>query len=216
MNETPHTPAGSAFTGLIIETFRLNGELLAAGDELCADLGLTSARWQVMGAIDEGPLPVAHIARNMGLTRQAVQRVADELAREGFIAFAENPHHRLAKLAGLTANGRASLDEVNRRQAVWANRIAEGLDPAAIEAAASLAETLRHRLVPDAHDRLDSGGRRPPHSVSLPEGREDPITGAAGNSRVPSPLGEKDRMRGDSAKQPRGLPIASSDPESKE
>ena len=69
MNETPHTPAGSAFTGLIIETFRLNGELLAAGDELCADLGLTSARWQVMGAIDEGPLPVAHIARNMGLTR---------------------------------------------------------------------------------------------------------------------------------------------------
>ena len=143
MNETPHTPAGSAFTGLIIETFRLNGELLAAGDELCADLGLTSARWQVMGAIDEGPLPVAHIARNMGLTRQAVQRVADELAREGFIAFADNPHHRRAKLAGLTAKGRASLDEVNRRQAVWANRIAEGLDPAAIEAAASLAETLR-------------------------------------------------------------------------
>ena len=192
MNETPHTPAGSAFTGLIIETFRLNGELLAAGDELCADLGLTSARWQVMGAIDEGSLPVAHIARNMGLTRQAVQRVADELAREGFIAFADNPHHRRAKLAGLTAKGRASLDEVNRRQAVWANRIAEGLDPAAIEAAASLAETLRRRLMPDPHRRPASGGKVPPHPVLLPEGRRDVQTSRNENSRRPlSPWGER-------------------------
>ncbi|MGO9485910.1 MAG: MarR family winged helix-turn-helix transcriptional regulator [Rhodomicrobium sp.] len=146
MNEASHSPAGSAFTKLIIETFRLNGALLAAGDKLCADLGLTSARWQVMGAIGDGPLPVAHIARNMGLTRQAVQRVADELAREGLIAFADNPHHRRAKLAGLTAKGRSSLDEVSRRQAAWANRIVEGLGPASIDAAAALAETLRHRL----------------------------------------------------------------------
>ncbi len=40
-------------------------------------------------------------------------------------------------------------------------------------------------------------GEVPPHSVSLPEGREDPGILAADNSRVPSPLGEKDRMRGD-------------------
>ncbi len=146
MNDTAHSLAGSAFTKLILETFRLNGELLAAGDALCADLGLTSARWQVMGAIDEGALPVAHIARNMGLTRQAVQRIADELAREGFMSFTENPHHRRAKLAGLTLKGRSSLDEVSRRQAAWANRVAEGLDPASINAAAGLAETLRRRL----------------------------------------------------------------------
>lgn len=146
MNETQHSAAGSAFTKLIIETFRFNGELLAAGDDLCRDLGLTSARWQVMGAIDDGPLPVAHIARNMGLTRQAVQRIADELAREGFLSFTDNPHHRRAKLAGLTAKGRASLDEISRRQAEWANRVAEGLDPTSIAAAAELAATLRLRL----------------------------------------------------------------------
>ena len=51
---------------------------------------------------------------------------------------------------------------------------------------------------------------RPPHSVSLPKGREDARTSAADNSSVPSPLAagaelerqarpsrEKDRMRGD-------------------
>ncbi len=48
------------------------GDLLAAGDALVGDLGLTSARVQVLApiALSPVPLPVAHIARNMGLTRQ--------------------------------------------------------------------------------------------------------------------------------------------------
>jgi hypothetical protein len=60
---------------LIIEIFRINGRLLAAGDRLVADLGLTSARWQVIGAIAIAgqPQTVPAIARTMGLTRQAVQ-----------------------------------------------------------------------------------------------------------------------------------------------
>jgi len=77
------TPSGEAFTRLILEAFRFNGCLLAAGDRLTQDLGLTSARWQVLGAIDEGPLPVAQISRNMGLSRQAVQRSPTNLPLAG-------------------------------------------------------------------------------------------------------------------------------------
>jgi hypothetical protein len=60
-----------AVSDLSVEVFRLNGELLAAGDALVAELGLTSARWQVLGAIalSPAPLPIAHVARNMGLRR---------------------------------------------------------------------------------------------------------------------------------------------------
>src|SRR5580692_5638576 len=99
-----------ALTQLIIETFRLNGRLLAAGDALVADLGLSSARWQVIGAVGlaAAPLPVAQIARNMGLTRQAVQRVVNDLGRMGLVRHAPNPHHRRAKLVLLTAAGRAA------------------------------------------------------------------------------------------------------------
>ena len=48
-----------------------------AGDALVAGTGLTSARWQVVGAIalQQGRAPVAHIANAMGLTRQS--RAAD-------------------------------------------------------------------------------------------------------------------------------------------
>jgi hypothetical protein len=33
-------------TDLVIEIFRLNGLLIASGDALVAETGLTSARWQ--------------------------------------------------------------------------------------------------------------------------------------------------------------------------
>src|SRR5437867_1990266 len=88
-DNTPHchTPAGEAVTDLILETFRLNGQLLSSGDQLTRDLSLSSARWQVMGTVGiaNTPLPVAQIARNMGLTRQSVQRIADVLAEEGLV-----------------------------------------------------------------------------------------------------------------------------------
>ena len=143
------TPSGEAFTRLILEVFRFNGCLLAAGDRLTRDLGLTSARWQVLGAIDEGPLPVAQISRNMGLSRQAVQRVADELAAGGFVSFAKNPNHRRAKLAGLTQRGRQALDEITRRQVAWANRITAGVDASMVEAAANVLLALRSGIEAD-------------------------------------------------------------------
>jgi DNA-binding MarR family transcriptional regulator len=141
-----HTPAGQAVTELILATFRLNGRLLAAGDQLTRDLGLSSARWQVMGALADGPLPAAQIARNMGLTRQSVQRTVDVLAEEQLVTFAENPYHQRAKLVRLTERGVKLLEEVTRRQATWANQLAKGLYSHDFSAAARLMETVRQRL----------------------------------------------------------------------
>ena len=45
------TSKGDATTRVILATFRLNGLLLDAGDRLGAAEGITSARWQVLGAI---------------------------------------------------------------------------------------------------------------------------------------------------------------------
>jgi DNA-binding MarR family transcriptional regulator len=74
---------GSAFTELILDVFRLNGLLLEAGDRLTHPVGLSSARWQVLGVVEHQPTPVAHVARIMGLTRQSVQQTADALASDG-------------------------------------------------------------------------------------------------------------------------------------
>ncbi len=135
-------------TELILETFRLNGRLLAAGDALVRDLGLTSARWQVLGAVAMSPvpLPVSHIARNMGLSRQNVQRLANELEAQRIVRFAPNPHHRRAKLVLLTEQGRALYEAASARQKPWAGALADGLPAETIEAAAELLRTVRCRL----------------------------------------------------------------------
>ncbi len=144
--QSQRTPAAEAVTQLILATFRLNGRLLGAGDQLTRDLGLSSARWQVLGALREGPLPVAQIARTMGLTRQGVQRVVDVLAGQGVLTFAENPYHLRAKLVCLTEHGTHLLQEVSQRQVRWVNRLAQDLAPDEVQAAVHLLDTLTQRL----------------------------------------------------------------------
>jgi hypothetical protein len=50
MPRTP-TPPGQALTAMMREVCRLHGLWLTAGDRLTHSLGLSSARWQVLGAL---------------------------------------------------------------------------------------------------------------------------------------------------------------------
>ena len=138
----------AVITDLVLETFRLNGRLLASGDALVADLGLTSARWQVIGAMALSPVPlsVAQIARNMGLTRQAVQRLANEMEADGLMRFAPNPHHQRAKLVLLTAAGKSAFAAAMKRQGAWASDLGAGLDPRKVAAAVATLRSVRQRL----------------------------------------------------------------------
>jgi DNA-binding MarR family transcriptional regulator len=138
----------SHLTDLILETFRLNGELLIAGDALVADLDLTSARWQVLGTVAMSPtsLPVAHIARNMGLSRQAVQRIVNELVDRKLLQFASNPHHQRAKLVLLTAKGKVTFEASMTRQRPWAEELASGISERDIVLALSVLRSLRTKL----------------------------------------------------------------------
>jgi DNA-binding MarR family transcriptional regulator len=117
--------ANNALGEFIVELFRLNGLLLAEGDRLTQDLGLSSARWQVIGALELAgrPLPVAQIARNMGLARQSVQRITNELEAEGIVAFDDNPDHLRAKLVVLTPKGHQAYRAAMKRQSVWSNDV---------------------------------------------------------------------------------------------
>lgn len=151
MSANKRNPSEDTLTTLIIEVFRLNGCLLEAGDGLVGDIGLSSARWQVLGAVSAAatPLPVAHLARNMGLTRQAVQRIANELERDGLVRFAPNPHHERAKLVLLTEAGTRTFATAMRRQAPWVTRLGKGLKPTELETTLRVVANLRRRLEDD-------------------------------------------------------------------
>src|ERR671923_387801 len=136
------TPAGDAFSELWVRVFLLNGLFAAAGDALARPAGQTSARWQVLAAIEDRPATVAQIARVLRLTRQSVQRVADLLAADRLASYEDNPSHRRAKLLGLTDEGREVLSAIQDRQRAWADSLGAEVGEAELRGASAVLERV--------------------------------------------------------------------------
>ncbi|HLL35848.1 MAG TPA: MarR family transcriptional regulator [Streptomyces sp.] len=134
------------FSRSAIGVFRLNGQFLSVAEELAGPAGLTAARWQVLGAVLREPLPVAGIARAMGITRQSVQRIADLLVARGLAEYRPNPAHRRAKLLAPTEAGRAAIDRIQPGHASYADRLAEVFGEAELAAAVAALERLSRVL----------------------------------------------------------------------
>jgi DNA-binding MarR family transcriptional regulator len=145
------TPAGRAATEVILSTFRANGLLVASGDLLAADAGLTSARWQVLGAVAlaERPLTVPQIARRMGLTRQSVHASVKRLLADGLVELASNADHRRSQHVRLTESGKAGYAAIDGRQAEWVNRLADRIPRSDLETTKRVLDALCERLETD-------------------------------------------------------------------
>lgn len=126
--------------------FRLNGQLLSVSEELAKPAGLTAAWWQVLGAVLREPRTVAGIARDMGITRQSVQRIADLLVERGLAAYEPNPAHRRAKLLRPTDEGRTAIAQIDPGHADLAARLAEALGEDQFAQTAKVLEQLSKAL----------------------------------------------------------------------
>lgn len=127
---------------------QLQGEFLYAAQTVAEHHGLTPARWQVLGAAAATPSSVADIARVLGLARQSVQRVADDLTEAGLATWAVNPRHARAKWLVPTHRGTDVLQDTARDQAAWADGVTERLAAAGItDADVARAEALLNRMV---------------------------------------------------------------------
>jgi DNA-binding MarR family transcriptional regulator len=148
MSKTKRTPAGEALSNIMLDLFRLNSLILTAGDRLVAPLGLTSARWQILGAIAtaDHAQPVAWLARDLGANRQNVQRIVNDLHGEGLVGFETNPHHRRAQLVVLTDKGKQVYDAAMRLQAPWINGLADGVSVKDIETVERVITRLRQNV----------------------------------------------------------------------
>jgi DNA-binding MarR family transcriptional regulator len=134
-----------------LAVFRLNGQFLDVAEELARPVGLTAAWWQVLGAVRNEPLPVAGIARNMGITRQSVQRIADLLVDKGLAEYRPNPAHSRAKLVVPTESGRAAVARIAPEQRAVGERLAQRLGVAEFQRALEALQRLSAAL-----DSLDS------------------------------------------------------------
>ncbi|UYO55736.1 MarR family winged helix-turn-helix transcriptional regulator [Rhodopseudomonas palustris] len=155
MTQTGDAPFDHPANALVLEVFRLNGALIRFGDALVKPLGLTSARWQVLGSVahGRGTFSVARLADNMGLARQSVQRIVDELAEAGLVGFAPNPAHKRAKLVLLTPRGERVFKQASELWAPVADAMIAGADPRQLRKTRDALIALRERLDEQFSDR---------------------------------------------------------------
>lgn len=122
-----------------LSVFAMNGLLMRSGERVTRPLGQSSARWQVLGRAGYQPQTVAQMAQDMGHARQSVQRIADVLAKEGLVAYIDNPADRRARLVELTPEGAAVLNAIYARDQEWSQTLLAKLDP---EQLAEVADAL--------------------------------------------------------------------------
>ncbi|MEP9368598.1 MarR family winged helix-turn-helix transcriptional regulator [Xanthobacter sp. VNH20] len=148
INDVTRSEEAQALTEMVLTLFRVNNLMLTWGDRLVAPLGLTSARWQILGAIvaADRPQPVAWIARDLGANRQNVQRIVNDLAKDDLVQFQPNPHHRRAHLVVLTVKGQRAIEAASKTYAPSANALAEGFPLNDINIAHGLLLALRRKL----------------------------------------------------------------------
>ncbi len=152
------TPEGDAFTQLVLEVAWLGGLFTAAGEALARVSNQTLARWVILDFIEDKPSTVAEIGRQRHIARQAIQRVADLLVREGLARYEPNPDHRRAKLLQPTARGRETLRAISVEQKAWAEALGAQIGAGKLQTTAKTIEQIRRAVT----SRGLPGSRRAP------------------------------------------------------
>jgi len=139
-----HSPKRVLFLDLVLTLFRLNGLLIAEGDAMTKGLGLTHARWKVIGAIalSSAGLTVPGIARVLGQSRQAVQRITDVMVADGILVYTENPKHKRSALVTLSERGQETYTLLREVQDPWAIKNTEDIPTEELETTLRLVRRL--------------------------------------------------------------------------
>lgn len=132
------------FLDLVLSILRLNGLLIAEGDAMTEKLGLTHARWKVIGAIalSTNGLTVPGIAKVLGQSRQAVQRITDVMIEDGILEYQNNPKHKRSVLVTLSEQGKEIYSTLREIQDPWANNVTEEIPVEELETALRLVRRL--------------------------------------------------------------------------
>ncbi len=143
----PNSPVDMLIEVMLL-VFKLNGQLVKSGDQKVAHLGLTSARWQTLGAIALSPSPktAPQLARKMSVSRQGAQKQLNLLVQDGLIEQKANPRNLRSAFYQLTEKGAKTYAQTGAIQADWAQQLSENLNSEQVDAARRLLKKLSREL----------------------------------------------------------------------
>src|SRR5512134_1831441 len=145
----PHAPVPSrgemprvAYTEAGVALFHLLRQL-ETSLPLLSQLPVSHGRMALLRSLAlRGPRNLSELARERGVSRQGVQRLAEALESEGLARSAPDPSSARAKRLELTEAGLAAYRELAQQEARDLNARAAGLAPAELRTAARVLRLL--------------------------------------------------------------------------
>ncbi|WP_028925725.1 MarR family winged helix-turn-helix transcriptional regulator [Pseudonocardia acaciae] len=138
--------AAQALEDLTTEVFALNTRLERAGDGMTAPVGLSAARWRVLGRLEDGPATATQLAAEYGIRRQAAQQLVARLREDGLVETVPNPKDRRAPLVRMTERGVKTLSLMEPVGRAWTERMSESIPIEDLAAAVRVLRVLRRRF----------------------------------------------------------------------
>ena len=103
--------------------------------------------WGLLHSLETlGPQTVPQLARARPVARQHIQKLADEMAGDGLVAFVDNPAHKRSKLLRMTAKGQARYRQISDELLGLCSDFATGQDIADLETSLNTINDLKDRL----------------------------------------------------------------------
>ena len=142
--KTGNHKTGKALYDLFREVFELQAALSVIMDTVHEQAGLSTSQHKIMRTLSHiGPATVPDIAVVLGVSRQFVQTVCNNLLSYEFIEFAANPRHKRSKLAALTERGRIAFRQSRKNENKIIEQTLPGVDPVKAREACKLLESIR-------------------------------------------------------------------------
>jgi MarR family transcriptional regulator for hemolysin len=145
MSGLPESPKAERFSAALHGTARA---WRLAIDKRLKHLGIGQSGWMTIAMIAKSDEPMSQraLADLVGVEGPSMVSMLDRLERDGLVSRAPSATDRRVKLVHLTETGRTVYDEVRKEAVDFRAALLDGVDPALLDAAASLLETLRARI----------------------------------------------------------------------
>lgn len=117
-----------------------------AAEELHGQGAMSGGRRSILQELRGGPRTVPQMARGRSVSRQHIQMLVNELARDGYVDRAANPEHKRSALVNLTPRGRTVVAEMRQREVKLLPNLELGLDRRSLDAAVETLRSVRRAL----------------------------------------------------------------------
>ncbi len=152
------TPKAEALRHLILNLLELTSAMEAKGQEIVKPHKQSLSHWKVLTAAGCEPFTVSQIARRMGLSRQAVQKIAHTLVADGLAHFIDNPDHKTSHILELTKKGKALDDAIVKDHVQWSNVFSKKFTLENLNTTSQTLKDLTNRLHDESKSKVNKKG----------------------------------------------------------